>query len=215
MSEIPANNQNEPIANQNESAAKNNPVPVSAKPATEKIGFAPVEGLDFIKDASHLDTKGEMEKVSIDNTVERRSRWEKYLKIISRVASDRGNRQETVKALLDLQAEARQKDDYEFAEMIDYVKSVIANFGDEATLKVVLMRGASEKMQNLIAHQQQNLEKLRFLKNGEDLHQAAWSCLELAKEVYYQIHNGTAYRTAEEQQRLEEAKARATNIKIS
>ena len=55
-----------------------------------------------------------MEKVSIDNTVERRSRWEKYLKIISRVASDRGNRQETVKALLDLQAEARQKDDYEF-----------------------------------------------------------------------------------------------------
>lgn len=195
----------------NETAAQ------STAPDPLKIGFRVIEGGDA-GDVHRWQPGPEgtpgANITKFDNKAERFGRIEKYLNLIDRVAATAEQRKQAVQTLVDLQQQLQDKALDEQAEVIDYVKRVIANFNNEPALKLVLIYGAREITQDLITRV--GNQAMGYVEDRDsDLYQAAWSALELAKEKYGQEHDGRAYQTAEDKQRFQEAKERASRIKIS
>lgn len=184
----------------------------SASPAPEAIGFQSLKGFDTHQFESGK-KGGVGERItSLDNKAERFGRIERYLKNVAEVATDPQTRTEAVNALVKLEEKLKMEDLTDLSDLVSFVKRVIANFNNEAYLKVVLAGGARDITQDLIARQGQAL--LGYIEE-QSLSNAAWAAMELAKERYYQDNEGHAYRTVEEQNQLEEAKQRVKSIKVS
>lgn len=198
-----------PVPSQESSEfAKGQPEP---SPALNKLGFNVVEGMDVVHFPSeHRDQPGEITK--IDNREERFGRLQRYIDSIAQVAATPEQRKDAVGKLLTLQKELQNKNFADVAEIMDYVKRVIAHFNSEAELKLVLQYGARDVTQDLFAREGYGLEV--YLRD-QGLTAAATAAIELAQEKYAQEHGGRAYQTKEQQAQLAEAKERAGRIKVS
>jgi len=180
----------------------------------EDVGFRAITGLDFL--SGNKDSLSRIEQMGIDNTAERKGRFEQLLSNIERVAGDRSSIN-TLKQM----AEKIEADDT-FAEktrdvvdFLNFTKSVVANFNDKPALKLVFERGSKDILQEslIIGRGFINMPELSDL--GDDVKNAAFSAVELGMMLYAQEHEGRGYQTTEQRKEFEEAKKRSANLKIS
>lgn len=182
--------------------------PTPKAPSPEQMGFKVIVGKDVLEGPGYGPNASPSERIAgmrLDNTVERKSRWEQYLGNIGKTALDPEKR---TAAVAELSSDVASEEDPYTRDALEYVKSMIANFEDPVAAKLILDRGKRGSMQESIAR-----AVIPYKYNANELGNAVHSALKLAEERYFQEH-GEAYQTAEQKRELQEAKERASGIDV-
>lgn len=198
-----------------------------ALPMPEDVGFHRVKGLDYFEgvDVAGLpEGQRKMAGMSIDNTAERRGKFEQMLANIAAVGTNPETRKKAVDALNEMSRAALEGgvDDEHLSDMmnvIDFARGAIGSFSDARQLRMILERGSRDAMQESIARTSEllltNAERHKIDEPSHtSLDQPVMGVLELARQLYAQEHGGNAYRTAEQKQELEKMKQQAKQIHV-